>query len=230
MIVRCRTHSLWTFLSILTLFLAVGAVSPASADVIATSNCLPPANSQYAGTFHQWNAPGGPYILSNPIHRAFTTCTAPPTIVGNSTTDVFSSIVQGNLSVNGVNMGLVSGNAQVMVQVTLASVNGPVSLFNTQITQLNVSNFAGNPNIFIRIDPGTPSVGQTTETNLGGGNFQISSFFDIFTDLSVDGGATWTPATGSTHMTLGPTTPEPSTVLLLGLGLAAIGFRRLRRV
>jgi hypothetical protein len=215
-------------LSIPTLFLALGAVSPVSADVIATSNCLPPMNSQYAGTFNQWNAPGGPYVLSNPIYRAFTNCTAPPTIVGGTTTDSFSSIVQGNLSVNGVNMGLVSGNAQVSIMVTLASVNGPVSTFSAQMNQLSISNFGGNPNIFIRIDPTTPSTGQTTETNLGGGNFQISSFFDVFIDLSLDGGLTWTPSTGATLMTLGPT-PEPATILLLGLGLAAIGLRRLRR-
>jgi hypothetical protein len=54
--------------------------------------------------------------------------------------------------------------------------------------------------------------------------FRIDSFFDVFTDLSLDGGQTWTPSSGpggSTVMTL-EDIPEPGTVLLLAAGCLAL--------
>jgi hypothetical protein len=141
--------------------------------------------------------------------------------------DVFNSVVSGNLSINGVNQGNVSGNAAVTVQVTLNSINGNVFNFGTRMTQLDIHGLGGNPNVWVRIDPNTPSNGQTTETVLGGGLFQISSFFDVFTDLSLDGGVTWSPSpTNASRVTLVESTPEPVSVLFAGLGLAAIGVRR----
>jgi hypothetical protein len=45
--------------------------------------------------------------------------------------------------------------------------------------------------------------------------YNIDSFFDIYTELSVDGGLSWTPGDKAMRMVL---YPEPATVLLLGLG------------
>ena len=47
----------------------------------------------------------------------------------------------------------------------------------------------------IRESPTRQSLGQTQITDLGGGQFRIDSFFDVFTELSVDGGQTWLPST-----------------------------------
>jgi len=54
--------------------------------------------------------------------------------------------------------------------------------------------------ILIRVDPSNASNGQTTITDIGGGLFQFVSFFDLFTDLSVDGGQNFIPSQGSTHV------------------------------
>ena len=73
-------------------------------------------------------------------------------------------------------------------------------------------------------DPIRPLMGQTDITDLGGELYHIDSFFDVFTELSVDGGS-WIACDSSTHMYL---TPEPGTLSLLALGGLAV-LRRRRR-
>lgn len=87
----------------------------------------------------------------------------------------------------------------------------------------------------IRESPTLASTGQTTVTPIGGGLFQIDSFFDVFTELSLDGGATWLPSVNTTHTApyAGHVelqgVPEPSTFALIGLGLATLPFLRRKR-
>src|SRR4029077_4306857 len=66
--------------------------------------------------------------------------------------------------------------------------------FNTEMTQLDIT----GPGFLLRESPTLPSTGQTTITDTGG-QFHINSFFDIFTEISLDGGATWTPAQSAVH-------------------------------
>ena len=80
----------------------------------------------------------------------------------------------------------------------------------------------------IRESPTVPSIGQTTIQDLGGGNYHIDSFFDIFTELSLDGGQTWIPAADPTPMIL-DCVPEPTSFALLGLGGLGLAIGALRR-
>ena len=88
-------------------------------------------------------------------------------------------------------------------------------------------NVGGNP-VMIRESPTLASTGQTTITDVGGGNFRIHSFFDVFTELSLDNGNTWIPqANGPTHVELGPV-PEPTTMIAGALMLIPFGLGALR--
>jgi hypothetical protein len=87
----------------------------------------------------------------------------------------------------------------------------------------------------LRVDPSQPTTtcagntGCTTITPTSGPMFQITSFFDVFTDLSLDGGSTWTPASPtSTEFDL--VAPEPGTAgLALLMFAAGAAMRRPRR-
>jgi hypothetical protein len=72
--------------------------------------------------------------------------------------------------------------------------------------------------------------GTTTQSIYSGGNFHIGSFFDVFTELSLDPGSFTAP---SGALVTGPAeqfrrAPEPPSLLLFGVAVAALGAVRRR--
>ena len=64
----------------------------------------------------------------------------------------------------------------------------------------------------------------------GGGRIAVDSFFDVFVDLSINGGppipAEGEGTSGPLRLAASNTVPEPSTWVLLGLGALAMGAIR----
>ena len=164
-------------------------VAEVAAQNIFGTDCLPPPLSTYAGSFHAKYADGtNIYDLSNPEHSKFTGCDLPSP--SGCTSHMFGSFVQADFSVN---MGLpmsVNGSGNTRIQVCFDNQNGPTRFFDTEMLQLDIS---GGP-LMIRESPTLPSLGRTAITDLGG-MYRIDSFFDVFTELSLDGGQTWLPST-----------------------------------
>ena len=113
------------------------------------------------------------------------------------------------------------------VDTAAASITGlvdapPLHAYSTEMLSLNLG---GLPfGAMIRESPTLASTGghaimDTPPT------FQIDSFFDVFTELSLDGGATWIPATGAVHIV----NPEPGSLALLASAAAPLICRRRRR-
>lgn len=99
--------------------------------------------------------------------------------------------------------------------------SGPVRTFDTEMLSMDLSiAIDPNQNWHLRESPTWPTRGQATLTDLGDGQWRIDSFFDVFTELSIDGGASW-------HA--GQAIPEPASMSLAALSLAAINARRRRR-
>jgi len=172
--------------------------------------CVPPPNSQYAAMLHQMYA-AGLIDLRDPIHFDFAGCDPPPPLPGGQTTHSFGSVVRARISSDG---GATYQNhqapAQVTVKMTNAGTAGGTTTFDTEMLQLDIGGGTLPPGVLIRESPTKQSTGKTTERP-GAGGFYIDSFFDIFTELSVDGGQTWMPSdNGAGHVEMGIINPTPA--------------------
>src|SRR5690349_18710181 len=81
-------------------------------------------------------------------------------------------------------------------------------LYDTEMTSLDVS--SGLPGgVMIRESPSLPSRGGVAVLPQADGTYRIHSFFDIFPEISTDGGATWNGSTsGPVHLRLVDRAPE----------------------
>ena len=99
--------------------------------------------------------------------------------------------------------------------------SGP-NMFDLEMLSMDL--VGTEPGVLLRLSPTLASTGVMTTTPVGGGFFEINSFFDIFVELSDDLGDTWHASETSTHFFLDeiPAVPEPGTWLLLGTGIAVL--------
>jgi hypothetical protein len=215
----------------------VSAAAKADADVITASPNLPPVTALDGNPIGyltptqvhaEYTGAGLDVILSQVIHSGFTNIQVSTS--GPNEIETFNSTLTGMASING------SPN----IPFTLT---GPVSVtafgkagmttgtFNTQMTSMDMTGTVAGHSVEVVIDPITPSTGQTSITAIGGGDFRINSFFDIFTDLSIDHGP-FIPQNNGPSLVTATELPEPGALTLLGiggLGLAASAWKRRRR-
>jgi len=212
---------------------APGGVAHAT-GIDQNSTSLPPSGVYLTPAAVHADYPVGPtldIILSNIQHQPFTTGVVRTIVNGGADeTEQFNSQVTGDASINGGPLIPVTGTGPVDVLVHGYGLS-QTGTFQTQMLSLDITlTGPGLPGpVMIRQSPTLPTIGQTTITPIGGGMFHIDSFFDVFTELSLDNGVTWTPSTSSTHVDLNPV-PEPNTGLLVFAGLLGLGGRRRARV
>ena len=193
---------------------------------------LPPDVGAYytAAQFHALYSAGGlEILLSNIIHQPFagSTIRIPS---GPDELEQFDSSMTGDVAVsNGgvpIFSGPVAGNGpvQTIVRNKIGHVTGT---FDTEMLSMSLTSVTPLGPVMIRESPTLPSLGTTSITDIGGGLYHIDSFFDVWTELSIDGGQTWIPdANGPAHVQLN--IPAPGAATLLAFGTLA-GVRRRRR-
>jgi hypothetical protein len=198
----------------------------ADAGVVSSSDCLPPLdpNDAYVGVVHARFATGlGLVDLTDFNHRDFSTCLSPP--ASGSQLHTFSSTAEFDASFGGGPFTHFTAPAAVQVQVTFDHQTGNTRFFDTEMLQLDISGGTLPAAVIIRESPTLASTGETTIENVGSGSFVIDSFFDVFIELSLDGGQTFTPCDPCGRVTL-QRIPEPSSLLLLAAAGVALWSRR----
>jgi hypothetical protein len=173
--------------------------------VVEPSALVPPPGDAFASTSPVSAAFAGGVVIKN-IRHAFSSQSLNLLTIGTTKqTEQFNSVISFQFSTDGgVNFSRVQ--APATVALTLQSINpGPPGLYDTEMLQLDLSFPLGASSVRLRESPTLPSYGETSLQQAADGTFRISSFFDVFTELSLDGGQTWQPATnGPTHVELQP--------------------------
>ena len=205
------------------------------AAIVTTSPGLPPvttASGQPVGYLSPqdvhaiYSGPGLAVVLSQIVHSGFTNIQVQT--VGANETENFDSALSGGVSLNGspVLPFLLTGPVQVEAFGKAGQTTGT---FNTQMLSMDMTGAVGGHSVEVKTDPANPTTGQTTITDIGGGNFRITSFFDVFTELSIDGGPFIPQSNGPTTVTA-TALPEPASMAvwagLIAIGLAACRWRR----
>lgn len=101
----------------------------------------------------------------------------------------------------------------VEVVLTHAGQDGGQDTWDTEIVSMSLSGDQPQGSVLIRESPSRASTGRTTIGSLGQGSYSIDSFFDIWTEVSIDGGRTWSAARAPQHLVQsflgnGPTLPN----------------------
>lgn len=195
------------------------------ATYFGTTNLVPPPDGVYLTppqVHATYNGPGLVIVLQDIQHHGFGGITRVDDGSGG-TLEHFNSVVDGNVSINGSPFQPISLSGPVSVDLHNYH-PGDLGTFNTEMLQLDLTGGGA----MIRESPTLSSLGQTTITDIGGGQFRIDSFFDVFTELSLDGGQTFIPSTSSTHVDLARV-PEPPTLVPLALAFASLAGHAWRR-
>lgn len=202
-----------------SLLMSLMASTAIAGPLVFPTDCLPPQGKYLErGPINY-----GPVFITEILHFGFIgPCMSPPQSGGPPLDETFQSTVTGRI--NGTQP--FSATATVRVLVSFDQAVGNTRFFETEMLQLDL---VGLPGAIIRESPTLQSLGETAIMDLSGvgnGPFRIDSFFDVFTELSLDGGNTWLPADRPGRVKL---VAVPATLPLLMLGLFLIGMRLRQR-
>ena len=185
---------------------------------------LPPVGGPYmspADVHATYSGPGLMAVLSQIQHQAFSGAVRNP--LGLDEIESFNSSMHGQAMVNGLGPIPVEMMGPVQTLV-LGKMGNTTGTFDTEMLSMSLTGMTPLGPLMVRESPTLPSLGRTSITDIGGGMYHIDSFFDVFTELSLDGGQSWIPSQGPTRVNL---CPEPASLALAGL--AAIGTLTRRR-
>jgi len=214
-------------LAIAALSALCGLISAASAQVITTDPSLPPVNGAYVAmgpAAAVYSGSGLTITLRNVIDTSFSNIQHVTS--GANELETFNSSATGDISFNGGPLVPVTLAGPVETE-TFGKTGMTIGTFSTQMLSLDLTGNAAGHSAELMLDPTQTTTGQTTVADVGGGNFQITSFFDVFTELSLDGGPFIPQNNGPSLLTL-QNMPEPSGVALLACGGLAVLRRRSR--
>ncbi|MSU57603.1 MAG: HYR domain-containing protein [Pedosphaera sp.] len=166
---------------------------------------MPPTNGQYISP-KQWHALyANGIIISNVSHKRFLANFTPPPPRSTNTHN-FGSQVDFLLKLPGQTFQPMTANADCQVSVANTGFQGSESVYQTEMLALNLSGGSLPPGVMIRESPTRRSTGEARGSAAAGGGSRLGSFFDIFTEVSLDGGNTWSQADspGSMELHLDP--------------------------
>jgi len=212
------------FVGLMAIVATLGIGSPAWAGVTQHSPELPPLNGVYrsADDVHVQFTPSALEIICEAplLEPLFVEARWSPN--GVDEYELFYSRFLGPAIVTSADHGLDHVPFHLELQgwietVTFNRVGNIEGMFDTEIVSMDLSGDVGDIPISIRESPIKNSSGQTTITDIGGGKWDVDSFFDVFAEVKFNG-SYWIAADDSARATL---IPEPTSYIIWSL-LAAV--------
>ena len=212
------------FLLCCTIVLAAN-VRSAAQGINTNDPNLPPIPSAYIPTGPTtYNGAGLSIVFSQDPFQPFLLNSRTP--AGANELDDFNLVIAGQISLNASPTQPFSSLGTALAEI-FNKVGNTTGTFQTEMLSMNLTGSSPFGTFQIRESPTLASTGQSSVTSIGGGLYHIDSFFDVFTELSIDGGNSWIPSTSSTHIVL---SPEPTSLILVGVGLVCLAGKRRRRL
>jgi hypothetical protein len=162
-------------------------------EIPEETSLLPPPLDEYVSPadYHAAYAQG--ILIKDVSHDRFTQSMPPPPLGGSQIHDFVSTVTFRVSNNGGASFTRVSAPAHVEVRVTSSAESGPTRYFETEMLALDIAGGGLPPGVMIRESPTRASLGRTSIRSTPT-NFDMSSFFDVFTELSTDGGQSWQPS------------------------------------
>lgn len=173
-----------------------------------SSDAFPPTDTGYGST-SEVSFPGD-VMIRNVKVGTFSSSTPLPSDAGGAVIQSFTSQVSLELSTDGgATWQSVTAAPSGMARAALETNNDGIRTFDTEMLQLDFSASGLPDGLRIRESPTLPSRGRISATETGE-RYQIDSFFDIFLEVSTDGGQNWQPGSTAAELDLS----SPPTVTL----------------
>jgi hypothetical protein len=155
---------------------------------------------------------GGSALLFCGTHGGFTSAAAPPATLGGTATSDYFATFQGELVlapplVAATETHPLAVQVHMVELITLADAQGDTRTLDTELATFELGGPTAPGGAMVRESPTLASTGRTTITAVSGGQYRIESYYDVWLEISTDGGATWDAAEAAVRMTLGPPMP-----------------------
>jgi hypothetical protein len=129
-----------------------------------------------------------------------------------------NAVATFELSADGVSWGTAVANGPLAANINNTTGTGSTSMFDTEMLQLDLyGDSPGFGPVMLRESPTKQSLGKHTIRQDPRG-YRVSSFFDVFLELSTDGGGTWIPANRSMRVLASLPPPMPGTLFAHPVG------------
>jgi len=194
---------------LLPLLLLAALAAPAAAQYCDTSNScfFPPGPCAYllSGEFVTFS--NGWQLTLIDLENSIDCDPLPP--LGGSTNQQNHSTGVLRLKNGGTVIGG-GGNTLMTMHLFAVPPSANPREVDLELLAIDFSPTAFPAGMMLRESPTQASVGHFQQTEVTPGNYHITSFFDVFFELSLDNGQSWSPASSAAHIVLSPAPPLPA--------------------